>query len=320
MRNSMRKSIKQLIIPKKQQYQSDLEHLKNTERILLEKNLIAGYHPKHIEAQIIQEMKRIAVSKLNDEKFDEALSILKKVLEVQRSPLSSEKYKESEIAHTFYLSGVVLSKLDCLEAAILDFKETIKKLSPEWQKLPNLDKVNLSDAYYELGIIYGKKNDYIRALNYLDQCRIVEINRRGFVHERTSLMINTFELRWNRSLSNGECNRPSYPERRNSFVIERHDKHMFERELGGRDTRVKSFNNRKQDMVKENFTSNAQRRSSFAIERYDENTLRETHDPRNGRRRSFAFERQNAIPRINISSTERKSLIGRTFTLRKHSM
>ena len=129
MNRSMRNSIKQLINPKKQQSQSDLEHLKKTESILLEKNLIAGYHPTHIEVQIIQEMKRIAVSRSKEERFDEALSILKKILEVQRSPLSSEKYKESEIAHTFYLSGLVLSKLDCLEAAILDLKESIKKLS-----------------------------------------------------------------------------------------------------------------------------------------------------------------------------------------------
>ena len=103
--------------------------------------------------RITKEMKRIALMKSQKEHWEEACAILKKILEVQKSPLSFEKYKDTEIANTHYLAGLVLSRLDCPEAALLDLKESVKILSPNWKTHENKINVDLAGAFYEIGVI-----------------------------------------------------------------------------------------------------------------------------------------------------------------------
>lgn len=225
MKRKAKNTIKSLINPRKQQNMHSLE-LDISESFLNEKHLVPGYHPINIEVQIIKEMKRIALLKSQKELWDEACAILKKILEVQKSSLSSEKYKDTEIANTLYLSGLVLSRLECPEAAILDLKESVKILSPDWKKRKNNENVDLANTFYELALVYGRKEDYIKALHYLDHTRKVEIHMRGFMHERTNLMICTFERRLNKSVSRdkaklGKTLKVPNSHRRRSFVFER---------------------------------------------------------------------------------------------------
>ena len=86
---------------------------------------------------------RLFLDLLSSDKFDECLSKLEKEKKIFPSPLYENLY------------GIILAKKNLIEDAKVQFLSTIKKYP------------DFPDAYYNLGTILFKQENYLEAENYL---------------------------------------------------------------------------------------------------------------------------------------------------------
>ena len=184
--NVNRISVKRMISSRKGTERGIFSMLRETDT---GSSIIPGTHPPIMEARILAKMVHIALAKCEQGLCKESHCILRKVLDCQLVTLGPD---DPQVARTFYYLGIVLHKLDLLEAALAAFENALQILFPTRHEDPNLD---LAHVFYEISMIYGNRNkDYSTALYYLDLERQVEIHVLGSCQDTTLHLIEEYSV------------------------------------------------------------------------------------------------------------------------------
>jgi len=149
-------------------------------------HIIPGMYPPHIEAMILSKMKTIAIAKSTQEMWLDSYRIFNTILDCQKVTLGCNHYK---VANTLYYIGTTLNKLDNSDAALLEFERGVQILYPSRHQYKNMD---LALLLYEIGIIFGTRINFDKALYYLDLSRQTEVYINGIPSEKTCHMIMVY--------------------------------------------------------------------------------------------------------------------------------
>merc|ERR1719362_118789 len=107
-------------------------------------------------------MKTIAIAKSTQGMSLESYCIFKAILDCQEVTLGCNHYM---VANTLYHIGTALNKLNDSNAALLEFERGVQILYPDRHYHKNMD---LALLFFEIGMIFGTRLDYDKALHYLD--------------------------------------------------------------------------------------------------------------------------------------------------------
>jgi len=153
----------------------------NTENLIVP-DFMPGFYPPNVEYRIFSKMEETAVYKAENGQFIKSFGIYDKMLEFLKALLGNDHPK---VANTNYHIGLLFKKMSMLDKALSYFEEGAKILYPEPKNWNN----DLSSIFYQIALIYEKKNDEEAAIYHFDVAQQIEQRIFGKPKEETRTKI-----------------------------------------------------------------------------------------------------------------------------------